>query len=141
MQNILKSFDVAVNNHRIMDGVFEKQQGRELLKALLHNCVSAHFLVHWAAVCWLGSIGCFEKLCCHICHMLLNPRALQTQMLNSPSWISKAMLVIFCVITIMGLVTETGSKNQSLSFWILKCAHLSLMYATHFFKGFCCYKK
>lgn len=31
-------------------------------------------------------------------------------MLNSPSWISKAMLVIFCVITIMGLATRTGSK-------------------------------
>lgn len=48
------------------------------------------------------------KLCCHICQTLLNPPALQPQMLNSPSWISKAMLVIFWVITIMGLVTRTG---------------------------------
>lgn len=75
------------------------QEGSVLLKALLRNCVYVHFLVHWAIV---------HR---HICQILLNPPALQTQMLNSPSWISKAMLVIFCVITIMGLLKDVAQEQ------------------------------
>lgn len=46
------------------------QQGREMLKALLHNCVDVHFLVHWAIGCWLESVGCFKTLLSHLSNAL-----------------------------------------------------------------------
>lgn len=82
-----------------MNQPLNTQEGSGLLKALLRNCVYVHFLVHWAIVRQ------------HICQILLKPPALQTRMLNSPSWISKAMLVIFCVITIMGLLKDVTQEQ------------------------------
>lgn len=77
------------------------QEGSGLLKALLHNCL-----------CSLpASLGHCPPT--HLSNSF-KPASFALQMLNSPSWISKAMLVIFCVITIMGLlkdVTQEQVKN------------------------------